>query len=98
MSKDSNGMKHEITITKHSLYIIRYIVFLGGGAAGKVYFIWKLMVMKTWQKKSTSYINKILVQQYRLLWTGLYGPRHEKTFLWRFRQSETQTSPLSYKD
>ena len=46
MSKDSNRIKHEITITKHSLYIIRYIVFLRGGAAGKDYFILKLMVKK----------------------------------------------------
>ena len=27
-----------------------------------------------------------------------YGPQHEKTYLQGFRQSKTQTSPLSYRD
>ena len=28
----------------------------------------------------------------------LYGPRREKTCLWSFRQSENQTSLISYRD
>ena len=29
---------------------------------------------------------------------GIYGPRHKKTCLWGFCQSETQTILLSFKD
>ena len=31
------------------------------------------------------------------LWTLLYEPRHEKTYLWCFRPGETQTGLLSFR-
>ena len=32
------------------------------------------------------------------IWTSSHGPRRDKTRLWGFRQSETQTSLLSCSD